>query len=212
MRSLFLYPSSSMSAQTQPIPARTAAVFELQAGQRIKIISPHGHQVADLFAYNAADAAEYLSARHSLVSSTRHLYPRQGQTFLTSLRRPILKFVEDGADERHEMLLAACDPARYRLLGVEGHHASCAENLETVMAARGIAITEIPQPLNLFSSTRAEPDGQITTYPNASESGDYAVFEALMDSLIVVSACPFDVEDKFPVNVGGPKGLEVEIE
>lgn len=201
-----------MSITRAIISARTAESFDLRAGDRIKIISPHGHQVADFFAYSAENISEYLSARHTLVSSTRHLYPREGQVFLTSLRRPIVKFVEDGARAQHEMLLAACDPARYRLLGVEGHHASCAENLETVLAARGIVITEIPQPLNLFSSTRAEPDGQIVTHPNDSQPGDYAVFEALRDCIVVVSACPFDVETQFPVNVGGPHPLEVEIE
>lgn len=201
-----------MSVTRVQIPARTASSFDLRAGDRIKIISPHGHQVADFFAYNAADPSEYLAARHSLVSSTRHLYPRAGQIFLTSLRRPLMKFVEDGAHAQHEMLLAACDPARYRLLGVEGHHASCAENLQTVMAAREITIVEIPQPLNLFSSTRAEPDGQIITHPNSSQPGDYAVFEAIMDSIVVVSACPFDVETQFPVNVGGPHPLEIEVD
>lgn len=199
-----------MPNKTLTIPARTGASFDLRAGERIKIISPQGHQVADLFAFNANAPSEYLSARHSLVSSTRHLYPRAGQVFLTSLRRPILKFVEDGAREQHEMLLAACDPARYRLLGVQGHHASCAENLETVMAARNIQVTEIPQPLNLFSSTRAAADGTIVTHPNSSQPGDYAVFEALMDCIVVVSACPFDVETQFPVNVGGPHPLQVE--
>lgn len=201
-----------MTMQTFEIPARTGASFDLRAGDKMKIISPHGRQVADFFAFNANDPTENLSARHTLVSSTRHLYPRAGQTFLTSLRRPILKFVEDGANERHEMLLAACDPARYQLLGVAGHHASCAENLETVMAQRGIHITEIPQPLNLFSSTRAEPDGTIITYPNSSKPGDYAVWKALMDCIVVVSACPFDVETQFPVNVGGPHPVNVEIE
>lgn len=200
-----------MAITTVVIPAREGASFDVRAQERIKIISPQGQQVADLFAFHASDPTEYLSARHSLVSSTRHLYPREGQVFLTSLRRRILRFVEDGAREQHEMLLAACDPARYRLLGVEGHHASCAENLETVMKRRGIVITEIPQPLNLFSSTRAEPDGSIVTYPNSSEPGDYAVFEALMDCIVVVSACPFDVETQFPVNVGGPHPLHVEL-
>lgn len=193
------------------IPARTGAAFDLREGERIKIVSPQGHQVADFFAYNALASTEYLSARHSLVSSTRHLYPREGQIFLTSLRRPILEFVEDGAKEQHEMLLAACDPARYQLLGVTGHHASCAENLQKVMAARGIRITEIPQPLNLFSSTRAEPDGRIVTHPNSSQPGDYVVFRAVMDCIVVVSACPFDVETQFPVNVGGPHPLEVMV-
>lgn len=198
--------------QSIHLPARTAASFDLRAGDTIKIVSPFGGQVADFFAFNATDPREYLSARHTLVSSTRHLYPQQGQIFLTSLRRPILKFVADGARQQHEMLLAACDPARYRLLGVEGEHASCAENLEKAMAARGIVITEIPQPLNLFSSTRADADGNIITHPNSSQPGDFAIFQALMDCIVVVSACPFDVETQFPVNVGGPHPLDIEIE
>ncbi len=201
-----------MTSERFEIAARTGAGFDLAAGDRIRVVSPQGQQVADFFAFNAHDPAEYLSARHTLVSSTRHLYPRQGQTFLTSRRRPIVKFVKDGAREQHEMLLAACDPARYQLLGVQGHHASCAENLQKVMAARGIRVAEIPQPLNLFSSTRAEADGRVVTYPNASQPGDFVVFQVLMDCIVVVSACPFDVETQFPVNVGGPHPLRVEVE
>jgi len=199
-----------MNVSTYHIPARSGMSFDLRAGDRIKIISPNGGQVADFFAFNAADPSEYLSARHTLVSSTRHLYPREGQTFLTSLRRPIMKFVEDGAREFHEMLLAACDPARYHLLGYEGHHASCAENLQKAMQARGITITEIPQPLNLFSSTRADPDGRIITHPNLTRPGDYAIFEALMNSIVVVSACPFDLP-AFTVNQGEPQPIDIEI-
>jgi uncharacterized protein YcgI (DUF1989 family) len=33
-----------------------------------------------------------------------------------------------------------------------------------------------------------------------------------MDCIVVVSACPFDVETQFPVNVGGPHPLDVEIQ
>lgn len=200
-----------MNTESTHIPAREGASFELRAGDRIRVISPQGHQVADMFAFNAANPAEYLSARHTLASSTRHLYPRQGQVFLTWQRVSILKFVEDGAREQHEMLLAACDPARYRLLGVQGYHASCAENLIKAMAARGIPVTEIPQPLNLFSSTRTDEQGNVITYPNSTQPGDYATFEALMDCIVVISACPFDVETQFPVNVGGPHPIDIEI-
>lgn len=204
--------SSSTSMESREIPARGGAAFQLRAGDRIKVISPEGHQVADFFAFNAADPTEYLSARHTTASGTRHLYPREGQTFLTSLRRPIMRFIQDGADEHHEMLLAACDPARYQLLGVKGYHASCAENLQTAMRGLGIEVTEIPQPLNLFSASRADLEGNVVTHPNITQPGVFAVFEALVDTIVVVSSCPFDVESKFPVNVGGPHPLQVEVE
>lgn len=199
------------TVESREIPARTGAAFQLHPGDRIKIISPQGHQVADFFAFNAAEPDEYLSARHTVASGTRQLYPREGQTFLTSKRRPIMKFVQDGANGQHEMLLAACDPARYQLLGVQGYHASCAENLQKAMQALGAEVTEIPQPLNLFSSTRAHVEGNVITHPNATQPGAYAIFEALMDVIVVVSACPFDVETKFPVNVGGPHPVLVEV-
>ncbi len=199
------------TVESREIPARTGAAFQLHPGDHIKIISPQGHQVADYFAFNAAEPGEYLSARHTVASGTRQLYPREGQTFLTSKRRPIMKFVQDGANEQHEMLLAACDPARYQLLGVQGYHASCAENLQKAMQGLGAEVTEIPQPLNLFSSTRADVEGNVITHPNATQPGAYAIFEALMDVIVVVSACPFDVETKFPVNVGGPHPVLVEV-
>lgn len=205
-------PPTGPTLESRDIPARTGAAFRLRAGDRIKVVSPHGQQVADFFAFNAADPGEYLSARHTLVSGTRHLYPREGQTFLTSKRRPLMKFVQDGAGEQHEMLLAACDPERYRLLGVQAYHASCAENLQNAMRGLGIEVTEIPQPLNLFSSTRADGEGNVITHPNATAPGAYAVFEALADAIVVISACPFDVETKFPVNVGGPHPLRVEVQ
>ena len=194
------------------IPARTGMSFELRAGDRIKLISPQGHQVADFFAFNRDEPSEYLSMRHTVASGTRNIYPRQGDIFLTSLRRPIMRFVEDGAKGQHEMILAACDPARYQLLGVQGWHASCAENLQRVLYGLGVDVTEIPQPLNLFSSTRVDADGNVITHPNSTQPGDYAVFEALMDAIVVVSACPFDIEDRFPVNVGGPKPIRVEVQ
>ena len=117
-------PPTGPTIESHDIPARTGAAFRLRAGDRIRIISTHGHQVADFFDFSAAEPGEYLSARHTIVSGTRHLYPREGQTFLTSKRKPLMKFVQDGAGEQNEMLLAACDPARYQLLGVQGYHAS----------------------------------------------------------------------------------------
>ncbi len=198
--------------ESHDIPARKGAAFRVNQGDRVKVISPQGHQVADFFAFNAQAPEEYLSMRHTVGSGTRNIYPREGDVFLTSLRRPIMKFTQDGARGNHEMILAACDPARYRLIGVEGYHASCAENLEHAMQDLGLTIREIPQPLNLLSSTRVDADGNVITHPNATQPGDYAVFEALMDVIVVVSSCPFDVESKFPVNVGGPHPLRVEIE
>jgi len=54
------------------IPAREGAAFKLRAGDRIKLISPRGQQVADFFAFNADDPSEYLSMRTTVASGTRN--------------------------------------------------------------------------------------------------------------------------------------------
>ncbi len=78
------------------------------------------------------------------------LFPRVGEAFLTNRRRPILTLLADDSPGRHDMLMAACDPERYRLPRVAGWHASCRENLKRAMAGLGYPSVEVPQPIDLF--------------------------------------------------------------
>lgn len=111
------------------------------------------------------------------------------------------------------MLIAACDPARYREFGVEGYHRSCAENLVTAMAESGRKVTVIPQPLNFFTNTRVTDDQSLVSPPNPVPAGSYVVLEALAHIVCVVSACPFDLPlDWWPINSEeGPTDLSLEI-
>ena len=113
--------------ETLVVPAAEGRAFKLGEGQRVRIITPKGQQAADFFAFNADDLSECLSPHHTWMP-TRSLHPRAGDTFLSRLRNPMLDFVEDGADGIHDMIIAPCDAIRYKHLGVEGHHRSCAEN------------------------------------------------------------------------------------
>ena len=64
--------------------------------------------------------------------------------------RPILIFVEDATPGIHDMLSAACDPVRYRDLGVEGWHASCEKNFQRALKTIGVEPPRFaPQPINL---------------------------------------------------------------
>src|SRR5439155_21898198 len=118
-----------------PSEARAARV---RRGQRVRIVDLEGGQVGDLFAFVAEDVGEYASAEHTRVAVAR-LFPRPGEAFVTNRRRPILRLEADTSPGVHDMLLAACDPTRYRGLGVRGWHASCQENLKTAMAGMGQA-------------------------------------------------------------------------
>ena len=81
---------------------------------------------------DATEPAEYLSASHTRVAVDR-LFPQVGQSFFTSRRRPLVQLVEDTSPGLHDMLFAACDPARYAQYGVTDHP-SCAENLRRALA------------------------------------------------------------------------------
>src|SRR6266566_4013734 len=131
-------------SETLHVPAGEGRAVLLGEGQCFRVIDVAGGQVGDLFAFAAADPGEYASAGHTRVA-IRKLFPRPGDPVLTNRRRPILSVTADTSPGRHDMLYAACDPARYALLGVESPHRSCAENLWQALEEHGFALPVVPQ-------------------------------------------------------------------
>lgn len=181
------------------VRAKGAMAFDVAKGGKIRISTPQGHQAADFFAYNAGSLDEWLSPMHTWII-TKSLVPRPGDVFLTRFRNPILKMVEDGAQGIHDMLLPACDQFRYEGFGYEGPHPSCSENLMNVMRRRGHQVSVIPQPVNFFTNTSVERDGSLTAPGNNVKPGSYVMLEALIDTICIVSSCPFDIS---------PEGWEI---
>jgi uncharacterized protein YcgI (DUF1989 family) len=195
------------SSELVHIPAREGRAARVPAGRRFRVVDVEGGQVVDLFAFAAEDVEEYASAEHTRVAVSR-LFPRVGESFVTNRRRPILFFDQDTSPGIHDMLCASCDPERYLLLGVDGWHASCRENLETAMAALGFDSVRIPQPINLFMNTPAREDGTIQWLPAVSQPGDHVVLRAEMDIVVVASACPQDLN---AINAKGPGPAALEL-
>ncbi len=189
------------------VPAREGRAVRVPAGGRFRVVDLEGGQVGDLFAFSAADVAEYASAEHTRVAVGR-LFPRLGEAFVTNRRRPILLFEADTSPGIHDMLLAACDPTRYQGLGVAGWHASCQENLQQAMAALGHPRVEVPQPINLFMRIPIAPDGVLGFQPALTQPGDYVQLRAEMDCYVVLSACPQDI---IPINAKGPGPLALDL-
>ena len=165
-------------------------------GQRIKVINTHGAQVVDTWAFSAADATEWMSMEASRAWFMK-LRAALGDTFLTNQRRPILSLVEDTSGGAHDTLMAACDAPRYRLLGVEGHHDNCRDNLHAGLAALGVKVPATPSPLNLFMNIPWSAEGALAWAEPVSTPGSYVVLRAEMDLVIAFSACPQDV---LPIN------------
>ena len=192
-----------MTSTTTTVPPKDARSFDVARGQRIRITTPKGHQAADFFAYNAHSMAEWLSPPHTWIASCS-ITPRPGDTLLSRFRRPMLVMREDGADGIHDMLLPACDQFRYEFFGYEGPHPSCSENLMTVMRRLGHEITVIPQPINFFTNTSVASDGHLVAPENIVKPGAYVELEAVIDTICVVSSCPFDISPEgWEINAGG---------
>jgi hypothetical protein len=196
-----------MADELVQVPAREARAVRVPAGGRFRVIDVEGGQVVDLFAFTADDVGEYASAEHTRIWVNR-LFPRVGEAFVTNRRRPILWLERDDSPGVHDMLCAACDPTRYRLLGVDGWHASCQENLQGAMAALGHDRVEIPQPINLFMSVGVEADGSLTWGPAPTSAGDGVLLRAGLDCIVVASACP---QDRNEINHYRPTPIAIQL-
>ncbi|HYM95715.1 MAG TPA: urea carboxylase-associated family protein [Candidatus Sulfotelmatobacter sp.] len=189
------------------VPAREGRGVRLEAGRKFRCIDLEGRQCGDLFAFSVADVSEYASAEHTRAFNGR-LFPRIGEPFVTNRRRPILTYIADASPGRHDMLMAACDPTRYQLLGVEGWHASCQENMRKVMAGFGHDQVEVPQPINVFMDVPVGQDGTLEWRVGPSQPGDTVTFRTELDCYIVLTACAQDI---LPVNDRNPTSMAIEV-
>lgn len=166
----------------------------MAAGHLVRVIDVDGGQVGDVFAFagSGTELTEHHSAAHTRAGIDR-LFPTVGEAFVTDRRRPILTLVEDTSPGEHDMLIPACDPARYAALGAPGHR-SCAANLREALADEGLNFTgPTPQPINVFMRVPVGEDGRLNWLTANSRPGDAVTLRAEMDCVVVVSACPQDL-------------------
>ena len=108
----------------------------------------------------------------------------------------------------HDSLIAPCDIHRYRNLGVQGYHDSCADNLRLSLKAIGLVSTEVPDSLNLWMNIPFNAEGTIQWLPTVSQPGDVVEFVAEMDCIVAMSACPQDV---IAINSNDPQPVHFSV-
>ncbi|ANN18700.1 Urea carboxylase-related aminomethyltransferase [Amycolatopsis orientalis] len=176
------------------VPPGTARAVRVRAGDLVRVIDVEGGQVGDVFAFtdSGTEPAEHHSAAHTRAAIDR-LFPAIGESFVTDRRRPILTLVEDTSPGEHDMLIPACDPARYAALGAPGHR-SCAANLAEALDEIGLSFTgAVPQPINVFMRVPVGEDGRLSRLTASSRPGDAVTLRAELDCVVVLSACPQDL-------------------
>lgn len=178
------------------VPARAGRAVRLAKGQTITIVNTYGTQVVDTWAFALPALDEFMSMEHMRASLGR-IMPRRGDKLFSNRRRPILEMTEDTSPGIHDTFIAACDIYRYRLLGVKVYHDNCTDNLRMAMQAIGLSAPEVPSPLNLFMNIPVKQDHSIAWDPPVSKAGDIVSLRAVLDCVVVMSACP---QDLIPIN------------
>lgn len=188
------------------IPARHGRSFAVRAGQYVSVIAVQGPQVGDFIAFNAHDMTETVC-----VARTRHMlkriYLRVDDSLYTNLINPALRIVRDDVGA-HDLTRPYCTARRYEVLSGLYNHRSCQDNFVEALAQYEIPGWRVPHPLNIFQNSPILADGSLIHHESKAKPGDRIVFQAVMDLVAAVSACPADDN---PVNGYQPKELLVQV-
>jgi uncharacterized protein len=186
------------------VPGGYGRAIDVAEGQYVAVRDIEGGQCGDFWAIDAADFDHYLSPPHTWVHLGR-IQPRVGDELVTNRREPIFKIIADDVGW-HDMLVPACDKQRYeRYYGVTGHR-NCHDNFLEALNRYDWGKRPVPQPFNLFMNTFVEPDGTLHIRDPISQAGDIVLMRAEIAIVVVVSACPMDLN---PVGGQGITDLEI---
>lgn len=190
------------------IPAAHGHALRLAKGDAVTVVNDAGTQVVDTWAFCAEDPSHAMSMSHSRVELGR-ISAREGGTYVTDRREPILRVERDTSPGLHDTLFAACDPPRYANLGCTEPHRSCAENLREALDALGVPFSRVPQPLNLFMNIPVGADLTLENGAPLGKPGDLVTLRALRDCIVAFSSCP---QDLTPINGGKVTAVTLRIE
>lgn len=189
------------------VPAGEGRAFTLLSGASATVALIEGPQVVDAWAFCVADLNEYLSCEHTR-SCLEKLRPGIGDAFYSNHRRPLLTLTQDSSPGIHDLLLSACDAERYALLGHNGPHRNCADNLREALSALGHEIKHVPSPVNIFENVGIDDRGHLEILPPLAAQGDHITLRAEQDLILALSSCPMDIA---PTNGADRKVKAVEV-
>jgi len=179
------------------VDRRTAAAYEVNAGEYIQIIDIQGRECSDFQCFDAA-ALDNGIERCLDATTTRSLmgaaYPGPGlfAKFYDVEMQPLLEVIQDTCG-RHDSFGLACTAKYYEEMGYPGH-VNCSANFNQVLSPYGIAPRRGWTAMNLFFNTGFDASNLMYFDEPWSRPGDYVLFKALRDMVCVSSACPCDVD------------------
>ena len=179
------------------IPATEGGVCVVRQGETIRIVDVEGQQICDFVCFHLHHLKEKLSTgetvNFNMLIGSGSMHFTVGSKFYSNLQHAISEIVEEQANGVHDALFAPCSSASY-VAAAAVNHRNCRDNLTEAVEPYGLGYLDVPDPINLFQYTRVRPDGTIDGRPAATQAGEYVALRALMDCVVAVSACPYDIE------------------
>ena len=195
----------------QRIDRRTAASYEVRAGEWIQIIDVEGRQCTDFQAFHLARLDEGVE-RCLDVTTTRTLmglgYPHPGQR-AKYVDQDFVALVEVLQDTcmRHDAFGLACTARYYEDQGYPGH-ANCSDNFNSALEQYAIQPRRGWMAMNFFYNTEVDGQNLFVLDEPWSRPGDYVLLRALVDLVCVSSACPDDID---AANGWNPTDIHVRV-
>ncbi|RCW68217.1 urea amidolyase associated protein UAAP2 [Pseudorhodoferax soli] len=189
------------------IPAGEPYLFDVKAGQTLRLLDLEGNQAVDTLFYSAANPRERYDAQRTLRRQGK-VYLTTGSVLYSNLGNPLLTIVADTCG-RHDTLGGACaqesNTVRYAL-GKRYMH-SCRDNFLCACLHDGrLGKRDIAANINFFMNVPVTPEGGLTFEDGLSAPGKYVELLAAMDVVVLISNCP---QLNNPCNGWNPTPAEV---
>ncbi len=173
---------------------------QIAEGQCLTITDLEGAQIVDFLAFAADDITKYMSVSHT--RSTYDTYDLKVDDYMYTLdHEPMIQIVEDTCGV-HDMSFPCCNKYMYENVGIKDHR-SCQGNFIDSLSKYGVEEFMIPDPFHFFQNS---PNMKLL--PNHSKPGDYVKLKFLMDAVVAVSSCPYDLNG---INDGKPTSIQLMI-
>ncbi|GHV11748.1 urea carboxylase [Clostridia bacterium] len=175
------------------VPAGDGFMHPLCKGESLRIVDLEGNQGLDFLCYNLHNIEDHYSAAQTIVRQKK-LYINAGTVLVTESGRELLKMTADTCTA-HDTIGGACatesNTVRY------GHHTlhmrTCRDVFIEQIAQQifdSYGKAELVPNVNLFAQILKLPDGRFEFMDGISAPGSYVEFEAINDTMILISNCP----------------------
>lgn len=189
------------------IPAGEPYLFNLGAGQTVRLLDLEGNQAIDTLFYSATHPRERYDPQRTLRRQNR-AYLGAGSVLYSNLGRALATIVADTCG-RHDTLGGACaqesNTVRYALDKRYMH--SCRDNFLCACLHDGrLNKRDIGANINFFMNVPVTADGGLTFADGISGAGKYVELRAETDVILLISNCP---QLNNPCNGWNPTPAEV---